>query len=69
MSLALTVLGCGSSGGVPRVAQGWGACDPKNPRNRRQRCSALVEKRGEDGETIALIEPRPTCACNSSTRA
>ena len=31
MSLRLTILGCGSSGGVPRVAQGWGACDPANP--------------------------------------
>ena len=59
MSLSLTILGCGSSGGVPRVAQGWGACDPKNPRNRRRRCSALVERRGAQGVTRALIDTSP----------
>ncbi len=31
LTLRLTILGCGSSGGVPRVGQGWGACDPANP--------------------------------------
>ena len=46
LSLSLTILGCGSSAGVPRVAQGWGACDPANPRNRRRRCSLLVERIG-----------------------
>lgn len=40
----VTILGCGSSGGVPRVGQGWGRCDPANPRNRRRRCSILVQK-------------------------
>jgi phosphoribosyl 1,2-cyclic phosphate phosphodiesterase len=56
---ALTILGCGSSGGVPRVAQGWGACDPTNPRNRRRRCSALVEQ-GEGAETTrVLIDTSP----------
>jgi len=42
--LVVTILGCGSSGGVPRVGQGWGRCDPSNPRNRRRRCSILVQK-------------------------
>ena len=41
--LVATVLGCGSSGGVPRIGNIWGVCDPKNPRNRRRRCSLLVE--------------------------
>ena len=59
MSLALTILGCGSSGGVPRVAQGWGACDPENPRNRRRRCSVLVERAGSAGKTLALIDTSP----------
>ncbi len=59
MSLSLTILGCGSSAGVPRVAQGWGACDPKNPLNRRRRCSVLVERRGPDGLTVALIDASP----------
>jgi phosphoribosyl 1,2-cyclic phosphate phosphodiesterase len=57
--LRLTILGCGSSGGVPRVAQGWGACDPANPRNRRQRCSLLVERIGPDGVTRILIDTSP----------
>lgn len=37
------ILGSGSSGGVPRVDGDWGACDPENPKNRRLRCSLLVE--------------------------
>ncbi len=32
MTLVLTILGSGSSAGVPRPALGWGACDPANPR-------------------------------------
>jgi phosphoribosyl 1,2-cyclic phosphate phosphodiesterase len=44
MTLKFTILGCGSSGGVPRPALGWGACDPNNPRNRRRRTSLLVER-------------------------
>ena len=39
MSLTFTILGCGSSMGVPRVALGWGECDPNNPKNRRRRCA------------------------------
>jgi phosphoribosyl 1,2-cyclic phosphate phosphodiesterase len=57
--LSLTILGCGSSGGVPRVAQGWGACDPTNPRNRRRRCSALVSRESPQGRTLALIDTGP----------
>jgi phosphoribosyl 1,2-cyclic phosphate phosphodiesterase len=60
MSLAITILGCGSSGGVPRVGQGWGACDPNNPKNRRRRCSIFVEQTGEDGgKTDVLIDMSP----------
>jgi phosphoribosyl 1,2-cyclic phosphate phosphodiesterase len=59
LTLSLTVLGCGSSGGVPRVAQGWGACDPTNPRNRRRRCSALVERSGPGGATTVLVDTSP----------
>jgi phosphoribosyl 1,2-cyclic phosphate phosphodiesterase len=58
MSLKLTILGCGSSGGVPRPALGWGACDPKNPKNRRRRCSLLVE-RGESKRTRVLVDTSP----------
>jgi phosphoribosyl 1,2-cyclic phosphate phosphodiesterase len=59
MSYRLTVLGCGSSGGVPRIGPLWGACDPQNPKNRRRRCSVLVERRGEGGATVALIDTSP----------
>ncbi len=59
MTLRLTILGCGSSGGVPRVAQGWGACDPANPRNRRRRCSVLVERSGPGGVTAVLVDTSP----------
>lgn len=59
MSVTFTILGCGSSGGVPRVGQGWGACDPANPRNRRRRCSLLVERKGPGGTTTVLIDTSP----------
>lgn len=39
----LTILGSGSSGGVPRANGDWGLCDARNPKNRRRRCSALIE--------------------------
>jgi phosphoribosyl 1,2-cyclic phosphate phosphodiesterase len=59
MTLTLTILGCGSSAGVPRPALGWGACDPKNPKNRRRRCSLLVERTGPEGTTRVLIDTSP----------
>jgi len=60
MSLTFTILGCGSSGGVPRPALGWGVCDPNNPKNRRRRCSLLVERVNErGGKTIVLIDTSP----------
>ncbi|HRE19823.1 MAG TPA: MBL fold metallo-hydrolase [Rhabdaerophilum sp.] len=57
--LRVTILGCGSSGGVPRVAQGWGLCDPAEPRNRRRRCSILVEREDVGGITRILIDTSP----------
>ena len=59
MTLTLTILGCGSSAGVPRPALGWGACDPTNPKNRRLRCSLLVEQTGEGGTTRIVIDTSP----------
>ncbi len=59
MTNVVTILGCGSSGGVPRPATGWGACDPENPRNRRRRCSILVEKTGPAGKTTVLVDTSP----------
>lgn len=54
-----TILGCGSSGGVPRLGGHWGDCDPDNPRNVRRRCSLLVERDGPDGTTTVLIDTSP----------
>ncbi len=42
--MKVTVLGCGSSGGVPLIGNNWGACDPSDPRNRRTRVSILIEE-------------------------
>ena len=59
MTLSFTILGCGSSAGVPRPALGWGACDPNNPKNRRRRTSLLVERRVGLGVTRILIDTSP----------
>jgi phosphoribosyl 1,2-cyclic phosphate phosphodiesterase len=59
MTVALTILGCGSSAGVPRPALGWGACDPANPKNRRRRCSMMAERHSEHGVTRVVIDTSP----------
>ncbi len=59
MTSTLTILGCGSSAGVPRPALGWGACDPNNPKNRRRRCSLLVEHASQHGTTRIVIDTSP----------
>jgi len=59
--LEITVLGCGSSGGVPRADGEWGACDPANPKNFRSRCSILVRRRGQgaEHETTVVVDTSP----------
>ncbi|MCF1709609.1 MBL fold metallo-hydrolase [Tabrizicola sp. J26] len=57
--LRATILGCGSSGGVPRLGGLWGDCDPSNPKNYRRRCSLLVERIGAEGTTRVLIDTSP----------
>lgn len=57
--LRFTILGCGSSGGVPRLGGNWGDCDPAEPRNTRRRCSLLVEQDAPDGTTRVLIDTTP----------
>ncbi len=59
MQLQFRILGCGSSGGVPRINGDWGACDPKNDKNRRTRCSLLIRRKGTQGETSVLIDTSP----------
>lgn len=58
--IQITVLGCGSSPGVPRIGGDWGACDPANPKNRRLRCSILVQTVADDGRTTnVLVDTSP----------
>ena len=57
--LRCTILGCGSSGGVPRLGGHWGDCDPENPKNSRRRCSILVQQDGPEGTTTVLIDTSP----------
>ncbi|TMV92557.1 MBL fold metallo-hydrolase [Thioclava sp. BHET1] len=57
--MRFTILGCGSSGGVPRIGNNWGECDPANPKNRRLRCAMLVERISEGGATRVLIDTGP----------
>jgi phosphoribosyl 1,2-cyclic phosphate phosphodiesterase len=59
MSLRFTILGCGSSMGVPRAALGWGDCDPNEPKNRRRRCALLVEQSTDQGVTRVLVDCGP----------
>lgn len=53
--LRLTILGCGSSPGVPRITGDWGRCDPSNPRNRRRRTAALVERMSASGGVTRIV--------------
>jgi phosphoribosyl 1,2-cyclic phosphate phosphodiesterase len=57
--LDCTILGCGSSGGVPRIGNHWGECDPDNPKNTRRRCSLLVSRSTAQGTTRVLIDTSP----------
>ena len=58
--LRLVITGCGSSPGTPRIIGDWGNCDPANPKNRRRRAAALVERISESGEvTRVAIDTGP----------
>jgi phosphoribosyl 1,2-cyclic phosphate phosphodiesterase len=60
-AVEFTILGCGSSGGVPRADGDWGACDPAEPKNLRSRCSLLARRKGEgaERETTLLVDTSP----------
>ncbi len=53
--MQVTILGSGTSVGVPRLGGDWGACDPSEPRNRRRRASILVET----GTTSLVVDTGP----------
>lgn len=55
--LKVTVLGSGASGGVPLIGDNWGVCDPHEPKNRRRRCSILIQS----AETTVLVDASPDC--------
>lgn len=57
--MRLTILGCGSSPGVPRIGGDWGNCDPKNPKNRRRRASLLVQRIAPEGTTSIIVDTGP----------
>jgi phosphoribosyl 1,2-cyclic phosphate phosphodiesterase len=54
-----TILGCGSSPGVPRIGGHWGACDPNEPKNRRRRCSLLAQRISDSGATSVIVDTSP----------
>jgi phosphoribosyl 1,2-cyclic phosphate phosphodiesterase len=58
-SLRATILGCGAAPGVPSIANGWGRCDPANPRNRRRRASILVQSEAGQGAPPVLVDTSP----------
>ena len=57
--MKITIMGCGTSQGVPRIGgklnDGWGHCDPSNPKNRRGRVSIMVEQ----GDTRLVVDTGP----------
>jgi phosphoribosyl 1,2-cyclic phosphate phosphodiesterase len=55
--MRITILGCGSSKGVPVLGPNWGACDPANPKNNRRRASILVQ----EGDASVLVDTGPDC--------
>ena len=59
MTLKFTVLGSGSSGGVPRIDGDWGICDPNEPKNKRRRCSLLIQLETPQGFTNTVIDTSP----------
>ncbi|MFD0917983.1 MBL fold metallo-hydrolase [Pseudahrensia aquimaris] len=57
--MRFTILGCGSSPGVPRIGDDWGKCDPTNPKNRRRRAALLIERITDHGKTTVIVDTGP----------
>jgi len=55
MNIKFIILGCGSSLGVPRADGTWGKCNPKEKKNYRTRCSALIKSNSKN----ILIDTSP----------
>ena len=59
VSLTATILGCGSSGGVPRVGQGWGKCDPDKPAGTAADAARCCSRGEAPAATHVLIDTSP----------
>jgi len=57
--MRVTILGCGSSPGVPRPNGDFGCCDPGEPKNYRTRSALLVERIAEGGRSVVVIDTGP----------
>jgi len=57
--LRFTILGCGSSPGVPRPNGDWGQCNPNEPKNFRTRPALAIERVSKNGKTIVIIDTGP----------
>ena len=55
MKVKFIILGCGSSLGVPNAAGNWGNCNPRERKNYRTRCSALIKSKNKN----ILIDTSP----------
>jgi len=64
MTIRAVILGCGSSGGVPRVGGDWGVCDPLEPKNQRTRCSLYIEY--WEGEEMPPVQERTAILIDTS---
>ena len=53
--MEITVLGCGTSSGVPLIGCDCAVCTSTNPKNRRRRVSILVDH----GDTRVLVDTSP----------
>ncbi|MGI9462147.1 MAG: MBL fold metallo-hydrolase [Alphaproteobacteria bacterium] len=53
--MKITILGSGTSSGIPNIAFGFGDCDPHNPKNIRSRSSIFIE----NGKDKILIDTTP----------
>ena len=57
--MRVTVLGCGTSSGVPVIGCGCAVCRSDEPRNKRRRCAILVD----EGATRLLVDTPPDLRC------
>jgi phosphoribosyl 1,2-cyclic phosphate phosphodiesterase len=63
--MKVTLLGCGTSSGVPRIDGKWGAADPANPKNRRRRVSILVQEENTSLVVDTSPDLREQCLSNN----